>query len=87
MKNQNLKKMVLTALFTALNNGLISAVISFSRTMLFQCAAVLLLPILLGLDGVWLSIVTAEVCTAAVTVTFFVTQRKRYFSEKRETET
>ena len=76
-----------SALFTALNNGLISAVISFSRTLLFQCAAVLLLPILLGLDGVWLSIVAAEVCTAAVTVTFFVTQRKRYFSEKRETGT
>lgn len=70
-----------SSLFTALNNGLISAVISFSRTLLFQCAAVMLLPLVLGVDGIWLSIVAAEVCTAAVTLSFFLTQRKRYFSK------
>ena len=46
--------------FTALNDGVTSAVISFLRTLIFQCGAVLLLPMILGIDGVWISIVAAE---------------------------
>lgn len=64
--------------FTALNNGLISAVISFLRTLVFQIAAVLLLPLLLGIDGIWLSIVVAEAMAVLVGAVFLVTNRKRY---------
>ena len=64
--------------FTALNNGLISAVISFLRTLVFQVIAVLILPKVLGIDGVWLSIIVAEVMAVAVTVFFLVTQKKKY---------
>ena len=49
-----------SSFFTALNNGLISALISFLRTLVFQVASVLLLPLILGIDGIWISIVVAE---------------------------
>lgn len=64
--------------FTALNNGTVSAIISFLRTFLFQVAMVLLLPILLGIDGIWLSIVVAEALALGVTAVFLVVMRKRY---------
>jgi Na+-driven multidrug efflux pump len=64
--------------FTALNNGLISAIISFLRTVVFQVAAVLILPIFLKLDGIWLSIVVAEVMAAIVTAFFLLIKRKKY---------
>lgn len=64
--------------FTALNNGLISAVMAFLRTLVFQISAVLILPIFLGLDGVWLSVIVADVLAFAVTVTFLVAKRKKY---------
>lgn len=67
-----------SAFFTALNNGGISAVISFLRTFLFQVAAVLLLSFLLGVDGIWLALVAAEVPALAVTAGFLAVQRKRY---------
>ena len=67
-----------SSLFTALNNGLISAVISFFRTLICQIAAVLLLPLVLELDGIWLSIVVAELGALALTVICFVKYRKRY---------
>ena len=67
-----------SAFFTALNNGLVSAIISFLRTLLFQVAAVFLLPLVLGLDGIWLAISVAEVLTLIITITFFITQKKRY---------
>ena len=67
-----------SAFFTALGNGGVSAAISFLRTLVFQVAAILLLPFLLGLDGVWLAIVAAELCALAVTVTFFLLCRRRY---------
>ena len=56
--------------FTALNNGLISAVISFLRTLVFQTAAVLILPAIWGIDGIWISIVAAELAAAGVTMFF-----------------
>ncbi len=67
-----------SSFFTALNNGAVSATISFLRTLLFQIAAVMLLPILLGIDGVWLSIVVAELCALAVSIGFLVKMKSRY---------
>lgn len=67
-----------SAFFTALNNGLISAVISFLRTLVFQLGVVLVLPVFLGIEGIWLAIAVAEVLALLVTVTFFVKKRKIY---------
>lgn len=64
-----------SAFFTALNNGIVSAAISFLRTMVFQIAAVLILPIFFGLDGIWYSLSVAE--AMAMLVTFFFYWRKR----------
>ena len=64
--------------FTALNNGIVSALISFLRTLLFQVITVLVLPIFWGLDGVWVSIVFAELFAAAVTAFFMVKMQKKY---------
>ena len=67
-----------SSFFTALNDGLTSAIISFLRTVVFQVAAVLLLPLLLGLDGIWYSLIVAELAAAAVTVFFWVKKRAVY---------
>ncbi len=67
-----------SAFFTALNNGLISAVISFLRTLVFQMTMVLILPIILGIDGIWLAIVAAELLALFVTVQFLVRKRSVY---------
>lgn len=67
-----------SAFFTALNNGFISAAISFLRTCLFQIAAVLLLPLILGINGIWLSIVTAEMLAFVVALLFLAGNKKRY---------
>jgi Na+-driven multidrug efflux pump len=64
--------------FTALNDGLTSAIISFLRTFLFQVAAVLILPLLLGLEGIWCAVIVAELMATAVTVVFLVVKRKKY---------
>lgn len=67
-----------SALFTALGNGIISASISFCRTLLFQIVVVLILPVFLGIDGIWLAIAAAEMLALVVTIMFFVMQRKKY---------
>lgn len=67
-----------SSFFTALNNGFVSAAISFLRTLLFQVAAVLLLPLILGIDGIWLSIVIAEFMAVIVTLLFFKFNKKKY---------
>lgn len=67
-----------SAFFTALSNGVLSLAISFSRTFLFQIIAVLILPIFLGVNGIWLSVVVAEMITILLTVVIFFRQRKRY---------
>lgn len=67
-----------SAFFTALGNGVVSAAISFLRTLLFQVAAVLVLPLFLGIDGIWLAIVAAELLALVVTVVFFVLKRDYY---------
>ena len=67
-----------SAFFTALNNGLVSAAMSFCRTLVFQSLAVLLLPLWLGVDGIWVSVVVAELCAAAVTAVVLLAFRRRY---------
>ena len=64
--------------FTALNDGLTSALISFLRTLVFQLGAVLLLPLIWELDGIWLSVVVAEFVAAAFSALFVVIKRKKY---------
>lgn len=67
-----------SSFFTALNNGLISAIISFFRTLLFQTGAVLILPLFFELDGVWYSILVAEVISAILTFACLIKYKKRY---------
>ncbi len=67
-----------SSFFTALNDGLTSALISFLRTIVFQLAAVLVLPLLFGLDGIWFSIVAAEIVAAMLTIFFWITKQKKY---------
>lgn len=64
--------------FTALNDGLTSALISFLRTLVFQVAAVMILPLIWGIDGVWISIVAAEFMAFVLTIGFLVAKRKKY---------
>lgn len=67
-----------SSFFTALNDGLTSALISFFRTLIFQSAAVIIFPLIWGLDGIWMSVVMAEVMAVAVTSAFLIIKRKKY---------
>ena len=67
-----------SSFFTALNNGAVSAAISFLRTFVFQIVIVLILPKLIGITGVWLSIVLAEFLALFVTIGFLIAKRKKY---------
>ena len=67
-----------SSFFTALNNGAVSAAISFLRTMLFQNAAVILMPLIMGVDGLWWSQAVAEVAAFLISVIFLVAMRKKY---------
>lgn len=64
--------------FTALNDGLTSALISFLRTLVFQSGAIMLLPILWGIDGVWISVVVAEFMSLVLGGFFLIVKRKTY---------
>lgn len=67
-----------SSFFTALNNGGISAIISLMRTLVFQVIAVLILPEIFALDGVWFSIIVAELLSAVLTTVFLIAKRKKY---------
>lgn len=67
-----------SSFFTALNNGMISAIISFSRTLGFETLAVIILPIFLQLDGVWLAITVAEICAFVISISFLIAKREKY---------
>lgn len=67
-----------SSMFTALNNGLISALISFLRTLVFQISAVLLLPLILKVDGIWASVVVAEFAAFIIAIIFFIAKKKKY---------
>lgn len=67
-----------SSFFTALNDGLTSALLSFLRSLLFQVAAVIILPLIFGIDGIWFSVVAAEMVAAVMTVLFIAAKRKKY---------
>ncbi len=64
--------------FTALNDGVTSAIISFLRTLVFEAAAVIFLPMLLGVDGIWWAIVAAEMMAVVLAVFFLAVKQKKY---------
>jgi len=67
-----------SSFFTGLNNGLVSAAISFLKTLVFQTVAVVVLPFVFGFEGIWFSVVAVEIAAIIVTEFFFITNRKRY---------
>jgi Na+-driven multidrug efflux pump len=67
-----------SSFFTALSNGLISALIAFLRTLVFQVAAVMLLPLIWGVDGIWISVAVAEFAASALGIVFVFCKRKKY---------
>lgn len=67
-----------SAFFTALGNGVVSAAISFLRTLVFQIASVLILPVFFGLSGVWYSLFVAEILAVVVTFIFYVAKQREY---------
>ena len=72
-----------SAFFTALNNGVVSAVISFLRTLVFQVAAVIVLPMIFGIDGIWLSVTVGDFLACVVAATFMIALSGRYGYRKR----
>ena len=64
--------------FTALNNGIVSAVISFLRTFVFESTAIMIFPLIWGVDGIWFSVMGAEIAAVAVTTFFLVLNRRKY---------
>lgn len=67
-----------SSFFTALNNGVVSAVISFMRMFVFQIVMILLLPVVLGISGIWTAVIAAEVLSVVISVLFLVKNRKKY---------
>ncbi len=67
-----------SSFFTALNNGLVSATISFLRMLVFQIAMIFILPMILGINGIWFAIVFAEILALIVSIVFLVFNRKKY---------
>ena len=70
--------MFCSSMFTALNNGLISAIVSFGRTLVFQIVCIFVLPLVLGLDGIWVATPIAELLSVALSFTMFAVNNKRY---------
>lgn len=68
----------ISSFFTALNNGAVSAIISFLRTLIFQTSSVLILPIFFGVDGIWWAITAAEIFACLISVIFLFAKRKIY---------
>lgn len=67
-----------SSFFTALNNGFVSAVISFLRMFLFQIIMILLLPVIIGINGIWIAVTAAESLALVVSVIFVIINRKKY---------
>ena len=67
-----------SSFFTALNDGVVSAIISFLRTFMFKLSAVLLLPLIWELDGIWWAEVAAEICAFGLGMAFLLGKRKKY---------
>ena len=71
-----------SSFFTALGDGVTSALISFLRTLVFQLLFVLVLPMILDIEGVWLAVTAAELAALAVTVYMFVTKDRKFHYRK-----
>ena len=67
-----------SSFFTALNDGLAQALISFFRTLVFQVASVMIFPLIWQINGIWFSIVDAEIMAIIVTVPFLIGKQKKY---------
>lgn len=67
-----------SSFFTALNNGFVSAAISFLRMFLFQIIMILLLPVIIGINGIWIAVTAAESLALVVSVVFVIINRKKY---------
>lgn len=67
-----------SSFFTALNNGFVSALISFARTLVFQVIVILVLPKIIGINGIWLSVLIAELLSLIISVTCFIKNKKKY---------
>lgn len=67
-----------SSFFTALNNGVISATISFLRTLVFQVAMIFILPLIWGLNGIWLAVAFAEALSLVVSIVFLIRNKKKY---------
>ncbi len=67
-----------SSFFAALGNGKVASILSFMRTFLLKCGAILLLPLVIGLDGIWWAVVVAEGVAAVLTLYFLVARRKKY---------
>lgn len=68
----------ISGFFTALGDGLTSAIVAFLRTLVFQTAAILILPELIGVDGIWISVVAAEFMSLILGTVFLVAKKKKY---------
>lgn len=78
--------MFCSSMFTALNNGVISAISSFARTLVFQVSSIFVLPLILGLNGIWLATVVAEFLTLVLSIVLFIVNNKRYQYVKLHTK-
>lgn len=67
-----------SSFFTALNNGLVSAIISFMRTLVFQIFAIMVMPLLFGLNGIWTAVIVAEGLSVIVSIICIILNRKKY---------
>ncbi len=67
-----------SSFFTALNNGLISAIISFMRTLVFQIFAIMVMPLLFGLNGIWTAVIVAEGLSLIVSIICIILNKKKY---------
>ena len=67
-----------SSFFTALNNGLVSAIISFGRTIIFQTGLVIVLPFIFNENGIWYSIVLSEIFSIIVSITFLICNKRKY---------
>ncbi len=68
----------MSSFFTALNDGAVSAAISFVRSLILPVVCIIVMPLIWGLDGVWYSMVGSELLSIAVSLTFMLTKRKKY---------
>ena len=67
-----------SGMFTALSNGVVSAVLAFSRSFVFMLITMIVLPLILGVNGIWLATPAAELMALALSAVMFFLYRKRY---------